>query len=150
MSSEFTENKQQEWNPDWVDRVPSDFPIPAPASGTVGGFQAKVLMIEYKGKYYLKGSTPRDRWERWDVCEDMAQQLKEKCLESKAGKRAHLPEVDILDQYFDRLLKTNWTSPEEARWITQRIAGLLSWPVPESANTHQVPASRQSGEADSL
>ncbi|HTD05228.1 hypothetical protein [Undibacterium sp.] len=134
MNPEYADSDEQVWNPDLLDQVPDDFPYPAPAAGAVGGFQTKILMTEYQGAYYAKGTTPRDRWVRWDGCEDLVQHLKDKCLESKAGKRAHMSEADILGQYFDRLLTTNWTSPEEARWIVRRIGALLSWPVPESAN----------------
>ncbi|GGC93485.1 hypothetical protein [Undibacterium terreum] len=134
MNSTANDSDEHQWNPDLLNQIPEDFPYPKQTPGSIGGFQAKVLMTEYEGQFYISGTTPRDRWARWDRCEDLVQQLKEKCLESKAGKRAHLQEVDILDQYFERLLKTNWTSPEEAQWVIRRIAGLLSWPVPESAN----------------
>ncbi|MES2103921.1 MAG: hypothetical protein V4634_07865 [Pseudomonadota bacterium] len=121
-------------DPSRIDQVPVDFPSPAPDPASIGGFQAKLLMVEYQGQYYPQGASPHDRWVRWDACEDLVQQLKQKCIESKAGKRAHMAETEILGQYYDRLLATRWTSPAEARWIVRRIGHLLSWNVPASAH----------------
>ncbi len=112
-----------------ISQVPHDFPLPLPTLGSIGGSQAKLLLVEYEGSFYQPGSTPLDRYARWDVCEDLAQQLKVKCLESKAGKRAHMTETEILQQYYDRLLNTGWTSPPEAKWIFLRVAALLAWPA---------------------
>lgn len=112
--------------------VPADFPRPTLAS-SVAGFQPKLALVAYEGKFYVPGGTPPERFSRWDVCEDLAQQFITKCKESKAGKRAHLSETEILDQYVPRLLKTGWGSDQEMRWVIRRAAELLGWQVPESA-----------------
>lgn len=49
------------------------------------------------------------------------------------GKRSHLSEVAILDQYLPRLIATKWTTEAEARWTIRRVAAMLSWPVPPDA-----------------
>lgn len=113
-------------------QIPADFPRPVHL-GAVPGALPKLLMTEFRGRYFSPGCTPPEIWERWDACEDMAQQLCEKSLESKAGKRSHMSEAAILDQYLQRLLKTGWRSDAEMRWVIRRMADLLQWPVPESA-----------------
>jgi hypothetical protein len=112
--------------------LPADFPRPMHL-GAVPGAQPKLLMTRYQGKFYVPGCTPPELLERWSRCEDLAQQLAVKSLESKDGKRAHMTESDILGQYLPRLIATNWTSEAEARWVIRRIGELLKWPIPASA-----------------
>jgi hypothetical protein len=113
-------------------QIPPDFPKPA-LLAAVPGFQRKLLLTKFRGRYFSPGCTPPEIWERWNACEDLAQQLREKSLESKAGKRSHMTEAAILDQYLQRLLKTGWRSDAEMRWVIRRTAGLLQWSLPESA-----------------
>jgi hypothetical protein len=113
-------------------QVPADFPRPH-HSGAVGGAQPKLLMTQYKGRFYTPGCSPPEIFQKWDVCEDLAKQLSVKSLESKAGKRSHMSELEILAQYLPRLISTRWTSEEEARWVIRRVAAMLSWPVPSAA-----------------
>lgn len=124
-------------------QVPADFPRPV-HHGAVPGVQPKLLMTQYKGRFYLPGCTPPELFQRWDVCEDLAKQLSAKSLESQAGKRSHMSEVEILDQYLPRLIATRWTTEEEARWIIRRAAALLGWPVPPAAQESSVPGSSPS------
>lgn len=112
--------------------IPDDFPRPV-HSGAVGGFQDKLLLAKFDGKFYAPGCTPREIFERWDICEDLAQQFAQKSLESKAGKRADLMEVEILDQYCVRAMKMSWGSHAEMKWVFRRVAAILAWPVPPSA-----------------
>lgn len=121
-------------------QVPSDFPRPV-HQGAVPGVQPKLLMTKYEGRFYTPGSTPPEIFTRWDVCEDLAKQLSAKSVESKAGKRAHMSELDILEQYLPRLIATKWTSEAEARWIIRRAAAMLGWPVPPSAQEPIMPNS---------
>lgn len=114
--------------------IPPDFPRPA-YRGAVCGANDKLLLVKYAGdgRFYLPGCTPPEMIARWAACEDLAQQLKTQCLVTKAGKRAHLSEVDILEQYLERLLKTGWRTYAEMRWVARRAAGIIGWPIPESA-----------------
>lgn len=117
-------------------QVPADFPRPLHL-GAVSGAQPKLLMVKYHGRFYSPGCTPPELYERWDVCEDLARQLAEKSLESKAGKRSHMSEIEILDQYLPRLIATRWTSEPEARWVIRRAAAMLGWPKPPAAQKSQ-------------
>ncbi|MCH8618041.1 hypothetical protein [Undibacterium sp. TS12] len=107
--------------------VPADFPMTA-LLGAISGAQAKQLLTEYEGKFYSPGTSPPERFQRWDICEDLARQFSEKSLESKAGKRAHMSETEILQQYYARLLKTGWVSDAEGVWVIHRVSAILSWP----------------------
>ncbi len=121
-------------------KVPADFPRPVHL-GAVSGAQPKLLTAEYKGRFYGPGCTPPEIFARWDMCEDLARQMSAKSLESKAGKRSHMSELEILDQYLPRLIATRWTSEPEARWVIRRIAEMLDWPVPPAAEEHGGPDS---------
>lgn len=108
-------------------QIPADFPM-EPLLGAMSGAQAKLLLTEYEGKFYTLGTSPPERFQRWDICEDLARQLSEKSLESKAGKRAHMSENEILQQYYDRLEKTGWVIDTEGVWVIHRVSAILSWP----------------------
>lgn len=109
------------------DQIPAEFPATA-LLGAISGAQAKMLLTEFNGKFYSPGTSPPERFQRWDICEDLARQFSEKSLESKAGKRAHMSELEILQQYYERLLKTGWVSGAEGVWVIHRVANMLSWP----------------------
>lgn len=126
--------------PEIVDdgKVPADFPRPV-HMGALPGAQPKLLMVRYGGRYYSPGCTPPELWERWDICEDLARQFCQKSLDNKVGKRAHLSESAILDQYLERLLKTGWGSDAEMRWVIRRAAVLANWPMPPAALEREGP-----------
>lgn len=113
-------------------QVPEDFPYPE-LSGAVPGAQTKFLATKYKGRFYSPGCTPPELFERWQVCEDLAAQLAAKSISSKAGHRAHMSELEILEQYLPRLIAQRWTSEAEARFIIRRVAEITGWPAPSSA-----------------
>lgn len=112
--------------------IPKDFPR-QDVQSAVAGLQAKLALVSFQGKYYLPGSSPPELFVRWDMCEDMAQKLAIKAVESKGGKRSHMSEVEILAQYLPRLYATGWGSDEEMKWIIRRMAELLHWPSPQAA-----------------
>lgn len=113
-------------------QVPADFPRPVPA-GAVAGVMPKSLLVDYGGKLYAPGCTPPELFERWDICEDLAQQLRSKSIEAKAGKRAYMAEADILAELLEQLLETDWGSDAEMKWVIRRTAQLLDWPTPSAA-----------------
>lgn len=117
-------------SPDFL--VPDDFPRPQIHS-SVAGYQAKLPLVAAGGLFYPPGGTPRELHRRWDICEDLAQQFVIKSRECKAGKRAHMSEEEILDQYCVRALKNGWGSDDEMKWVIRRAATILGWPVPASA-----------------
>ena len=117
-------------------RIPTDFPSTGIVSA-ISGMQPKVAMVEYEGRFYVQGNTPPERYDSWLYCETLATQFVVKCSRNQHGKYAHLSEVEILDQYCVRLLRTKWASDAELKWVIRRTAELLGWPVPASAATQQ-------------
>ena len=109
-------------------QVSPDFPR-TQSLGALPGAQPKILATMYEGKYYAQGLSPPEVFERWCICEDLAAQLAEKSLASKAGKRSHMTESEILEQYYTRLVATGWTSVEEAHWILATVAQSIGWDV---------------------
>lgn len=112
--------------------IPDDFPRPKIHS-SVAGFQPKLALSAYNGRFYPPGGTPPELSRRWEICEDLAVQFAEKSAQCKTGKRAHFSELEILDQYCLRAMKTNWGSDDEMRWVIRRAAAILGWPIPASA-----------------
>jgi hypothetical protein len=81
-------------------------------------------MVKCGDRFYSPGCTPPELWERWDYCEDLARQFYEKCLDNKAGKRAHITQSAILDQYLARFLKPGRGVDAAMRWLSRRAAEL--------------------------
>lgn len=125
LSMEFQMDKQ-EYN------IPKDFPLPTIHS-SIAGHRPKLALTQCGGKFYLPGGTPPELFRRWKICEDLARQFADKSIECKAGKRIHMSEQEILDQYCVRAMKTGWGSDDEMRWVIRRTAEILGWPVPASA-----------------
>ena len=114
-------------------QVPDDFPRPRQL-GAVPGAQTKFLVVEYQGKFYSPGCTPPELHERWQHCMHLVPQFVSSSFETKMGKRAHMLEADILDQYLVRLIESEWVSRDEARWVIRATAKQLGWPMPEAAH----------------
>lgn len=109
-----------------INEIPADFPRPVQL-GAVSGAQPKILVIEEHGRFLAPETKQSELEQRFDICEDLVHQLAVKSLESKAGKRAHLSEAEILLQYRMRLIATKWTSVEEAHWIIDKVASQIGW-----------------------
>ncbi len=114
--------------------VPDSFPRASPIS-TVPGAATKFVAEHFEGKFYPAGGTPPQVRANWLYCENLAQQFKDASLKTKAGKRAHMSEIEILDHYLVRLLETDWGTPAELRWVIQRAATLLGWPAPPNCDS---------------
>jgi hypothetical protein len=112
--------------------VPEDFPRPDIAAA-VSGFQSKLLLVRYGGRFYLPGATPPERFARWSECEELALGFVEKCRHNETRKYAHLSEIKTLELFHARLLQTGEGSEAELRWIVRRAAELLGWSIPENS-----------------
>ncbi|MBB6132647.1 hypothetical protein HD842_000758 [Massilia aurea] len=108
------------------EKIPTDFPKTA-SIGAVPGNQPKFLASLYQGHFYEMGKTPPEVYSRWVICNDLVDQLVSKAFDSKEGKRSHMSEHEILEQYRTRLLATNWTSTAEAEWVITDVAKRLNW-----------------------
>jgi len=108
------------------------------------GAQTKFAAVKYGDKFYAAGSTPPELLERWEICEDLAAQFVMKCLKNETGKYGHLTREAILEQYCRRLMKTEWGSDAEMKWVIRRTADMLAWPIPAIALDGHAPTSHNS------
>lgn len=129
--------------PDYAE-VPADYPY-HPMHGAVSGYQPKLLLTSSaNGKFYSPGNAPHERWHDWNYSTALASAMTQKCLESKAGKRAHMSEAEIILQYYQRAVKANgrYGTEEQLKWTFTKVARDLGWPLPEACRltAHQARA----------
>jgi hypothetical protein len=77
------------------------------------------------GKFVV-GQTPEERFERWDLCEDLAQQLVPEALED-AAKYPHNSHDVTLQRVRDGLQRKGWVTVVEMDWLVERLRALLNW-----------------------
>ncbi|WP_429489907.1 DUF2442 domain-containing protein [Paraburkholderia sp. RAU6.4a] len=105
-------------------QVPSDFPWdPTPA--LLSGTQPKLAGRLIDGRFIV-GLTAEERWVRWDICEDLAQQLVPKTLKDAAKFPEHSHDV-TLRRMRRALERKQWTEGQETDWLMQRLRVLLGW-----------------------
>lgn len=109
-----------------IEDVPNDFPRVA-RSGPASAAAQKLLIALYEDKPYAPGLTPLEIYLRWHKCENFAQTLSQVAMASKRGKRAHMTEEEILEQYIPRLKAEGFGAPEEMEWIVNRAGIILGW-----------------------
>ncbi|MGF6968771.1 hypothetical protein OKW43_005799 [Paraburkholderia sp. WC7.3g] len=104
--------------------VPVDFPWnPTPA--LLSGTQPKLAGRWVDGRLIV-GLTAEERYIRWDMCEDLAQQLIRKTLEDAAKYPEHPREVTIR-RMRRAIERKQWTERMETDWLMARLRVLLGW-----------------------
>ncbi|WP_321947831.1 hypothetical protein [Paraburkholderia sp. J10-1] len=104
--------------------VPADFPWhPTPAS--LSGFQPKLAGRMIGGKFVV-GLTAAERFERWDMCEDLARQLIPKVLQDATKFPQHSHDV-TLARMRRAIEAKSWTEGLETDWLIERLRVLLDW-----------------------
>ncbi|WP_408440247.1 DUF2442 domain-containing protein [Paraburkholderia caffeinilytica] len=105
-------------------QVPDGFPWdPTPA--LLSGTQPKLAGRWIDGRLIV-GLTAEERWVRWDMCEDLAQQLIRKTLEDAAKHPQHSRDV-TLNRMRRAIERKGWTARVETDWLMQRLRVLLAW-----------------------
>ncbi len=105
-------------------QVPADFPWdPTPA--LLSGAQPKLAVRSIDGRFVV-GLTAEERWVRWDMCEDLAQQLVAKTLQDAAKHPQHSTEV-TLNRMRRAIEGKKWTARVETDWLMERLRSLLGW-----------------------
>jgi hypothetical protein len=105
-------------------QVPADFPWdPTPA--LLSGSQPKLAGRWLDGRFVV-GLTAEERWVRWDMCEDLAQQLVPKTLKDAAKYPQNSREVTL--RRMKRAIQSKgWTERVETDWLMERLRALLGW-----------------------
>lgn len=111
-----------------IDGVPEDFPLEADM-GAVPGLQPKLLVREVDGQYVV-GRTEDEYRERYEMCDDLAQQLVAYCAR-KAMEYPDWGREYILDRtrkgLAHKVAAGVWeVSAAEQAWVMRRVAVL--WP----------------------
>ena len=102
--------------------VPADFPrVAIPA--VVTGVQPKIGVREIGGRYVV-GQTEEERYERWDICEDLAWQLLPVAQKDEAGHPGQKREA-TLRRVRISVSQKGWCSEDELDWLIRRLAVLL-------------------------
>jgi hypothetical protein len=78
------------------------------------------------GGKFVVGLTAEERFERWNFCEDLAQQLVAVALKDAAKFPEHSCEV-TLRRVRRGLEGKGWVSVVEADWLMARLRILLGW-----------------------
>lgn len=104
--------------------VPVDFPwnpTPALLSGTHPKLAGRLI----DGRFVV-GLTAEERFIRWDLCEDLAQQLVPKTLKDAAKYPENSRDV-TLRRIRRAIANKGWTERLETDWLMERLRGLLGW-----------------------
>lgn len=116
--------------------VPDDFPRSV-AMGAVPGAQPKLLVRELAGRFVVEGATDLEVQGRYEVCEDLVQQL----VRYTARKRAERPDwtlAQLREKVAASVLRKafGWgLSPAEVQWIVSRLAATEARPPAGSATS---------------
>jgi hypothetical protein len=105
-------------------KVPADFPkdvTPALLAGSTPKLSGRMI----DGRFVV-GLTAEERFERWDSCEDLAQQLVPKTLKDAAKFPMHSHDV-TLKRMRRAIERKGWLSVVETDWLMERLRTLLSW-----------------------
>lgn len=104
--------------------VPEDFPRDVtPAS--MAGARPKLAGRLIDGKFVV-GLTEEERFERWDICEDLAQQLVG-VVHREASKYPENSREETLDRVRSGVEGKQWTYAVETNWLMARLRSLLKW-----------------------
>lgn len=102
--------------------VPADFPrITVPA--VVTGAQPKIGVQEIDGRY-VAGQIDEERYERWDICEDLAQQLLRVARKDETAHPGQSREM-TLKRVRISVSRKGWCSEDELDWLIGRLETLL-------------------------
>jgi hypothetical protein len=104
--------------------IPQDFPHSA-TTAVVGGAQPKLCVRLVDGKY-VSDQTDTERWERWDICEDLAHQLIAKARKDAEGHPEHDADT-TLERVRVAVARKKWVSEGELGWLISRLRTLLGW-----------------------
>ncbi|MFM0292140.1 DUF2442 domain-containing protein [Paraburkholderia sp. RL17-380-BIE-A] len=105
-------------------QIPDDFPSDTtPAS--LSGSQPKLAARRIAGRLVV-GLTAPERYQRWEICEDLARQLVSKTLKDAAKFPGHSHDTTL--RRMRRAIEgKRWTSAVETDWLMERLRVLLGW-----------------------
>ncbi|MFM0475686.1 hypothetical protein PQR29_06040 [Paraburkholderia strydomiana] len=95
------------------------------ALASLSGAQPERAGRLIEGKLVV-GLTDDERYVRWAICDDLAQQLVGKAQKDAGKNPQQSREVTL--QWMRRAIEAKgWVSVVEADWLTERLRALLNW-----------------------
>jgi hypothetical protein len=95
--------------------------MPAVVPGAQPKFAVRLI-----GGNFVAGETDEERFERWDICEDLAQQLVAVATADASTHPQHGHD-QTLRRVCDGVARKGWCSSDELIWIQARLRTLLAW-----------------------
>jgi hypothetical protein len=103
--------------------VPADFPRP-PLLAAIAGAQPKLPARVVDGAYVV-GLTPEELRVRWELCEDLVDQLVPYC-QRKRTERPEWSQEQLLSKVATAVRGKGWdVSEPELQWVVGRVAATL-------------------------
>lgn len=82
---------------------------------------------------YEPGGTHWNRCVTWNICEELALHLASECAQLQLESDRSVRPIDILLKSYRLVEALGWGEPPLLRWVIQRVAALLNWPLPDIA-----------------
>jgi hypothetical protein len=105
-------------------KVPDDFPRDV-APSALAGVQPKLAARTINGRFVVE-LTEEERFERWQLCEGLAQQLTVPARKDAAKHPQNSHEM-VLKRIGVAIAGKDWCSVVEMKWIVARLRELLGW-----------------------
>ena len=114
--------------------IPPDFPVEQPVAALTGAQPKIAVRYDAHSGSYTTALPDAELLARYEMCEDLARQLEQKCRKNRDTKYSQMSESEILISLLSKLLQAGWGSNAEMRWVIRRTAEILGWPTPAAAN----------------
>lgn len=114
--------------------IPPDFPVEQPLAALTGAQPKLAVRYDAQSGSYTTALSEIELMARYEMCEDVAQQLEQKCRKNRDTKYSQMSESEILVSLLSKLLQAGWGSKAEMKWVIRRTAEILGWPAPAAAN----------------
>ena len=115
-------------------QIPADFPRADIVAALTGAQPKLAVRLDAASHTYTAAPTLNELEARYEMCEDLAQQLVQKCVKNKSTKYAALTEREILAALLRKLNATGWGSNAEMAWVIRRTANILGWELPTGSS----------------
>lgn len=107
--------------------VPDDFPVHDELLDLIDDDELPEGVLDYS---VLDKQFHSAYLDRYRTCRDLAVRLSEQIRQSGQAPATSLLRSHVLERYRISLASSGWTAPEEAYWVTHRVALLLGWDNP--------------------
>lgn len=115
--------------------VPADFPREQPIAALTGAQPKLAVQFDTASQTYTTDVLSDVLQARYAMCEDLAEQVAQKCRKNRNTKYSRMSDTEILESFLNKLCSTAWGSNSEMQWVIRRTATILGWTPPAGAAT---------------